>query len=63
MQLPWRKERRNPGRSADPLCPQCQGALVRVTVRTAEVLMYRCDACDEAWNVPKPVVSTDDPPR
>jgi tRNA(Ile2) C34 agmatinyltransferase TiaS len=51
-------ERRGPHRLPDPVCPQCQAALVRVTVRTAQVVGYRCRACDETWNVPKPELPT-----
>ena len=43
------------------MCPQCQTALVRVTVRTSEVVMYRCNACDETWNVPKPIEPIEPP--
>lgn len=47
-------ERRSPDRLPDPVCPQCQAALVRVTARTEQVLGYRCSACDETWIVKKP---------
>jgi hypothetical protein len=47
-------DRRGPDRLPNPSCPQCHGALVRVTIRTGDVVGYRCKACDETWNVPKP---------
>jgi hypothetical protein len=54
-------ERRSPTRLADPKCPQCQGALTRVIVRTPDTLYYRCADCDDTWLVPKPGVETGDP--
>jgi transposase-like protein len=55
------EERRSLHRLPDPVCPQCQAALVRVTVRTALVVGYRCNACDETWNVDKPESPPSDP--
>jgi ssDNA-binding Zn-finger/Zn-ribbon topoisomerase 1 len=48
------EERRSPHRLPDPVCPQCQAAMVRVTVRTELAVGYRCRACDETWIVQKP---------
>jgi transposase-like protein len=61
MDVPSREERRSPNRLEDPLCPQCDAALVRVTARTSEVIGYRCSACDETWNVAKPAPPVDRP--
>ena len=61
MDDPFREERRTPRRLPDPVCPQCHAALVCVTVRTSHVVGYRCNACDETWDVPKPDLSVTSP--
>jgi hypothetical protein len=48
------KTDRRRNRMPTPACPRCQGTDdVSVVARGCQVLMWRCECCAWAWNVPK----------